>query len=425
MNRSRGLLLALLTSAVLVPADAFAQEPKDDKYTREASKQLGVAMLRQDEAERRQAYQEALTALQEGMVEEADNPKIWFLAGQAYAGLMDFAGADSAFEKAVSMYPEYEAEVEAEREVGWMNGFNAAVAAMDQQNFEEALRLFEGAHEVYPNRPEHLLNMGSIYANQGNNERAIWAFEQAIAAVNGPRFADLDPEGQAQWKGFEEMAQLNISQMRGQAGVEAFEMDDYDQAIQLFEEAAEANPYSRDFLFNIVQARYAKAQMLEEQRDTAAAPGEAPQDADLVQIYTRLQDDVAKVQEYDPNNENLMLILTRAKRRQGELSGSAEQGQQGALQTLEALQAMPVTVTQLLVQPGEGTATIQGSVKNNALEAGASAQLEITLLASDGSEIAKQQTSVTVPAKDEEASFEVTVPEVARQVAGWKYRIVS
>lgn len=425
MNRSRGLLLALLTSAVLVPADAFAQEPKDDKYTREASKQLGVAMLRQDEAERRQAYQAALTSLQEGMVEEADNPKIWFLAGQAYAGLMDFAGADSAFEKAVTLYPEYEAEVEAEREVGWMNGFNAAVAAMDQQNFEEALRLFEGAHAVYPSRPEHLLNMGSIYANQGNDERAVWAFEQAIAAVNGPRFADLDPEGQAQWKAFEEMAQLNISQMRGQAGVEAFEMDDYDQAIQLFEEAAEANPYSRDFLFNIVQARYAKAQMLEEQRDSAAAPGAAPQDTELVQIYTQLQDDVAEVQAYDPNNENLMLILTRARRRQGELSGSAEQGQQGALQTLEALQAMPVTVTQLLIQPGDGTATIQGSVKNNGLEAGASAQLEITLLAADGSEIAKQQTSVTVPAKDEEASFEVTVAEVARQVAGWKYRIVS
>lgn len=423
MIRSRGLLFALLTSAVLVPADAFAQEPKDDKYTREASKQLGVAMLRQDPAERQQAYQAALAALEEGMVREADNPKIWFLAGQAYAGLMDFAGADSSFDKAVAMYPEYEAEVEAEREVGWMNGFNAAVAAMDLQNYDEALRLFEGAHSVYPSRPEHLLNMGSIYANQGNNERAIWAFEQAIAAVNGPRFADLDPEGQAQWKSFEEMSQLNISQLRGQEGVDAFEAENYDQAIGLFEQAAETNPHSRDFLFNIVQARYAKAQALEEQRDTAAAAGSAPQDAELVQIYQRLEQDIARVAEYDPNNENLMLILTRAKRRAGELSGSAQEGQQGALATLEQLQAMPVTVSQLMIQPGEGTATISGSVKNNALESGASVQIEITLLANDGSTIATQQTSVTLAAKDEESTFELTVPEVTRQIAGWKYRV--
>lgn len=425
MNRSRGLLFALLTSALLVPVDAFAQEPKDDDYTREASKQLGVAMLRQDEAERTQAYQAALTILQEGMVEEADNPKIWFLAGQAYAGLMDFAGADSSFDKAVALYPEYEAEVEAEREVGWMNGFNAAVAAMDQQNLDEALRLFEGAHALYPNRPEHLLNMGSIYASQGNTERAIWAFEQAIAAVNGPRFADLDEAGQAQWKQFEEMAQLNVSQMRGQAGVDAFQAENYDEAVQLFVQAAETNPYSRDFLFNIVQAKYAKTQDLEEQRDTTVAAGEAPQDAELVSLYRELQQDIEKVKEYDPNNENLMLIEVRAKRRAGELTGAPEEGQQGALATLQALQAMPVTMSTLMIQPGDSSATVSGSVKNNGLEAGQTVQIEVTLLASDGSEIATEQAAVTVAAKDEETQFDLMVPEVTRQVAGWKYRIVS
>lgn len=425
MNRSRGLLFALLTSALLVPADAFAQEPKDDKYTREASKQLGVAMLRQDEAERTEAYQGALAVLQEGMVEEADNPKIWFLAGQAYAGLLDFVGADSAFDKAVALYPEYEAEVEAEREVGWMNGFNAAVSAMDTQNFDEALRLFEGAHELYPNRPEHLLNMGSIYANQGNTERAIWAFEQAIAAINGPRFEDLDEAGQAQWKQFEEMAQLNVSQMRGQAGVDAFQAESYDEAVQLFVQAAETNPYSRDFLFNIVQAKYAKAQALEEQRDSMAAPGEAPQDAELVALYRELQQDIEKVKEYDPNNENLMLIDVQAKRRAGELSGAPEEGQQGALATLQALQAMPVTMSTLMIQPGEGSATISGAVRNNGLEAGQTVQIEVTLIASDGSEIATEQASVTVAAQDEETQFDLTVPQLTRQVAGWKYRIVS
>jgi tetratricopeptide (TPR) repeat protein len=188
MNRSHGLLFALLFGALVVPADVMGQNPKDDRYTREASKHLGVAMLRQDEAERNAAYQAALMELQEGMVREASNPKIWFLAGQAYAGLLDFAGADSSFDKAVEMYPEYEAEVEAEREVAWVAGFQQGVALMDQQQNQEALRVFEAAHDLYPHRPEALLNMGSLYASAGDTDRAIQAFEDAIKAVNGPAF---------------------------------------------------------------------------------------------------------------------------------------------------------------------------------------------------------------------------------------------
>ncbi len=426
MYRSRGLLPALLAGVLLVPAAAQSQQkPKDDKYTREANKQLGVAMLRQDEAERQAAYQAALVALEEGMVKEADNPQIWFLAGQAYAGLLDFAGADSAFDKAVAMFPDYAADVEVERETGWMNGFNAAVKAMDTQDFATALRIFEGAHALYPQRPEHLLNMGSIYANQGDVDKAIWAFEEAVKAVNGERFAQLEPEGQAQWKSYEELAKLNISQMQGQQGVEAFSANEYDRAAELFTAAATINPYSRDFLFNIVQAHFAKAQALEEARDTTAAPGAAPEDAPLIQIYTQIQPEIAKVLEYDPNNENLYLIMTRAKRRHGELSGDLEAGQQGALQTLETLAAMPATVSDLMVAPDEGTAVVSGSLKTQAAEPGSSIRVEVTLLASDGSVLGTQSTSVTAAAKEESAEFQMTITGVTQQVAGWKYRVTA
>ena len=426
MNRSRALSFALLLGVLFVPAEAHGQQkPKDDKYTKEASKQLGIAMLRQEDAERGQAYQQALTALQEGMTKEADNPKIWFLAGQAYAGVLDFAGADSCFEKAEALYPEYAAEVEAEREVGWMNGFNAAVALMDEQKYPEALKLFEGSHELYPKRPEGLLNMGSIYANQGNTDRAVWAFEEAVKAVNSERFAELEPEAQAQWKGFEDMAKLNISQMLGQQGVEAFQAEDYDKAADLFTRAAQSNPQSRDFLFNVVQAHFAQAQALEEKRDSTAEDGKAPEDADLVKIYQQMQPDIAKVQEFDPNNENLMLILARSKRRAGELSGNGPQGQREALAALEQLQSMTLTVSELMVEPGEGTAKVSGTVKNNGTDAGAQVKLEVTLLASDGTVIGTQEAAVTAPEKDATTTFELTVADVQKQVAGWKYKVVS
>ena len=425
MNCARVLPLALLGVLLVSSQGAAQQEPKDDKYTREATKQLGVAMLREEGPERQQAYQEALAALQEGMTREADNPKIWFLAGQAYAGLLDFPGADSAFDKAVEMYPDYAPEVEAERETGWMNGFNAAVTAMDAENYPEALKLFEGSHELYSKRPEGLLNMGSIYANQGDMERAVWAFEEAIKAVNSDRFAQLEPEAQEQWKGFEEMAKLNISQMQGQQGVEAFQAEEYDRAAELFTQAAAANPHSRDFLYNIVQAHFAKAQDMEAQRDSAAEPGAAPQDQELAQLYQTIQTEVAKVKEFDPNNESLILILANARRRAGELGGNASEGQQAALAALEELQAMPVTVSDLMVEPGEGNAKVSGTVKTNAAEAGATVQVEVTLLGADGSVLGTQQAAVTTPEKEQTTTFEVTLAEVTKQVAGWKYRVGS
>lgn len=425
MNRSHRFMFALLVGALVVPADVMAQNPKDDRYTREASKHLGVAMLRQDEAERNAAFQLALEELQEGMVREADNPKIWFLAGQAYAGLLDFAGADSAFDRAVAMYPEYEAEVEAEREAAWVAGFQHGVALMDQQQNQEALRVFEAAHELYPHRPEALLNMGSLYANSGDTDKAVWAFEEAIKAINGPRFEDLDEEGKAQWKSYEDMSRMNIAQMLGQQGVEAFEIDDYDVAKAKFEQAAESNPYSRDYLFNIVQAQFAKAQALEEQRDSAAAPGSAPQDAELLQLYQQIQPAIARVQEYDPANENLLLILARAKRRHAALSGDEQRGQQEALAVLEQLQAMPATVSDLMIVPGEGSATVEGTLRNNGAEAGSPVRVQVTLLGLDGSELGTQEVTVTAPASEETTQFTATVPGVTQQIAGWKYRVMS
>jgi hypothetical protein len=68
MNRYRGLSLILAAAAVVAagPADLAAQKYEDDRYTKEADQFLALAMTRLDVAERRQMYQQALDALQEG-----------------------------------------------------------------------------------------------------------------------------------------------------------------------------------------------------------------------------------------------------------------------------------------------------------------------------------------------------------------------
>jgi tetratricopeptide (TPR) repeat protein len=430
MTRTRGLILTLLAVLVL-PAGLSAQKPKDDKYTKEASKHIGMAMVKQTPDDQKASYRAALTALEEGFVKEPNNPKIWMLAGTAHIGLLDFKAADEAFKKAVAIYPEYAEEIETERENGWISGFTAGVALMDQQKYTEAVAILEGAHLLYPKRPEGLLNLGSIYAHLDQLDKAQWAFEEAIKAVGSDRFQKLDAEGQAQWKRFEEMSKMNIAQMHGQRGVMAFEDKEFDKAAEWFTKASEVNPHSRDYKYNIVQAHFAKAQDLEDKRDTTLAPGKAPQDAELLKIYPTLEPQIMKVLELDPNSATLYLIMARSHRRIGELSGQPDAGQQKALATLQTYDALPVYINDLQVSTADSSATVKGTITNHKGEAGKAVRIKVTLFAPDGSELATQEGTATLgpastPEKQgEPVPFEVVVPNVKRQVAGWKYQVIA
>lgn len=420
MKGFRGLSLALLLTALLAPAAAEAQQkPKDTKYTKDAGKFLGLAMMRQDGPDKDKLYQDALAAMQEGFEKDVTNPKFWLTAGQVYAGLGQLDKAAEAFDRAVQLYPEYEEEVAGERESAWMVGFTRGVALMDEQKLDEALAVFEAANAIYPHRPEAWLNVGSIYANKGDTEKAIQAFEEASKAAGGPMLEKLEPEAQAQWKSYQEMSAVNIAQMRGAQGVDAFEEEKYKEAEDLFRKAAEVNPHSRDYLFNIVQARYAQATKLEEEleKNNTSVSGE------LTQLYTGMRDDIKKVQAYDPNNETLYMILARAEKRRAELAGDTAAGQQAVLAVLTELEKIGIEVDGLAIQPNEdNTAQISGTIKNRSREAGAPVTIKLTLVDRSGATIGEQTISVTAPEKDQTANFSGTA-QLTGAVAGWKYVI--
>jgi tetratricopeptide (TPR) repeat protein len=424
MKGFRGLSIALVVTALFASAADAQQKPRDTKYTKDAAKFLGLAMMRPDPAERQKMYQDALIALQEGFEKDAQNPKFWFTAGQAYAGLGQTDKAAEAFNKAVELYPEYAEEVEGEKEQAWMAGFERGVQLMDEQKMDSALLIFEAANAMYPHRPEAWLNVGSIYANRGETDRAVQAFEKALEAIRGPMFEKLDSAGQASWKSFEEMSSVNIAQMRGAQGVEKFEAEQFKEAEELFRKAAEMNPHSRDFLFNIVQSKYAQATKLDEQI-TADASAAATVGPELIGIYESVQQDIKKVQEYDPANETLYQIAARSAKRAGELKGDSAAGQQGALALLTELHNLPVDVSDIAIQPGDEntTATINGTIKNRNLAAGAPVKLKFTLLDRQGATIGEQEVTVNAPEKDQTAPFTATTQTTA-QVAGWKYQIV-
>ncbi|MGH7464950.1 MAG: tetratricopeptide repeat protein, partial [Longimicrobiales bacterium] len=242
-----GRINLLLLVLLLVPAVASGQ--KDTRQTREASKFIGLAMTRQEPAERADMYRQAMEHLRQGMTEDAENAKVWLLAGTALAALGEVQEADQAFKRAEQLNPEYAEEIAAERESAWVQAFNEGIQLMDQQQYAEAIRVMESAQTIYALRPEALMNLGALYANAGEPQKAEQALLQAIEATKGPVFAELEPEQQAEWVRFRTLATANIAQIQAQQGIESFQAEQFDSAAVRFLRAAEANSQARDYWF--------------------------------------------------------------------------------------------------------------------------------------------------------------------------------
>jgi tetratricopeptide (TPR) repeat protein len=428
MNRYRGLtlMLAAASIAAAAPAGIAAQKYEDDRYTREAEKFLALAMTRAEEDARRDMYRQALDALGEGFTNAADNGKIWYTAGVCYVGLSRYADAADAFNRAMQTAPADAAEeIEAEREAGWIQAFTEGVALMDMgpASYPQALEIMEAGEALYPKRPEGLLNMGSMYHALGENEKAADAFMRASAAAQGELYELVDSATQEAWDGYVDMATLNIAQLRGSMGVDAFSAGNYDEAAAAFQAAMEVNPHSRDYILNYVQAVYAKAMDLEEavEADSSLLDEYVPQ---MVQMYSTLQREIPKVRVFDPTNQNLMMIQARAVRRENELKGDTTAAQQGALAILEELTAIPIEVVEMSIQPDDGRVIVAGQIRNKSLEPNAPVTVKVTLLGLDGSEIGTVDVTVNVGEAEAAVAFQGAV-QLTAQIAGWKYQVTT
>jgi tetratricopeptide (TPR) repeat protein len=272
------------------------------------------------------------------------------------------------------------------------------------------------------------MNLGALYANQNQLDKAEKAFRDAITATKGPLFEKLDAEGQAAWLRFRDMANLNVAQMAGARGVEHFETKEFDKAATEFLAATQINPHARDYWFNVAQAYWAQSTGIETKLDSMPAAEQATAKQELIRLYEQVVKYAQKTRELDPNSEMLFLIEAQSERRMGEAQSVPErlkQGQDKALALLEAAEALPVVVSDVIVQASDGTATIAGKLRGKKLAAGAPVTLHFTLVGIDGKVLAEHDVAVTVGAADTDAEFQAEVASVPGEVAGWKYVVKS
>ncbi|HSJ24252.1 MAG TPA: tetratricopeptide repeat protein [Longimicrobiales bacterium] len=415
------LALALL---LLLPTLASAQ--RDSRYTREATRHIGIAMTRQDPAQQAESYREALTHLREGMEREADNARVWLLAGTVLAALGEMQEADQAFTRAVQMHPEYAEEIAGERESAWIVAFNEGLELMDEGRLDEAIERMEGAQIIYNQRPEALMNLGALYANSGDMAKAQESFEKAIEATHGSLFEQIDDETREMWLRYREMAAVNVAQMLAARGVDSFNNNDFNEAETHFGRATELNPHSRDFWFNYLQAVWAQVNEREDALEEDANPAAVERARnELPALYDRSLEIVETTRSFDPTNEVLFRVEAQAKRMKGELGGtdaSREQGQNAAYAALERLDALAVTVDNLVVYSDGAGIAIEGLIRNRKATEGTPVQIEFTFLNLEGNEIGRTTVTANAPATDDVAQF-TGRGEADGELAGWRYVI--
>ena len=439
-------VLAAMALATAAPAARAQEEPPRTNEIKEAEKFIASAMTSTDTTEKRTRYERALNPVQQAIAKNPENARVWLTAGEVYSALHDYSHADSAFTKAAQLYPKFAEDVKSDRITAWADAFSAGATLMDAGKYDEALAVFEAAEKMYSERPEAKMNIGAIYANKGDVAKAMKAFSDAVAIVEGPQKDQLKPEEAAQWKRFDVLAHLNMAQMQGQLGITAFGDQKYDDAIAAFKKAHEMNPVARDYSYNLSQSLYAKANALEETRgrlqddrtaaqtkkDVATAKAKADSiaavGAQINAVYGEMEPLIATSREYDPNNEDLFLLLARSDRIRADIASDAATKASLSRKVEDVLKqhdAMSVEVSNISINTNANNeSAVSGKIKNRKLAAGTPVKIHFALLGVDGAPVGEQDVTVNAPAADAVASFEANI-KATGDIAGWKYTIAQ
>jgi tetratricopeptide (TPR) repeat protein len=453
--------------------------------TRDANRNIGLAMLKSDPAEQESLYREALAGALGAIEADPQNPRGWFLAGQVYARLKDYAAADSSYTRAVTLYPNYAGDIDGEREEAWVMAYNDAIAAYQAGDMDGAITGMEDANRIYRKRPEALQVLASFYANRDEVDKAIAAYRGALEILRDPSLLPADEELRKQWAEGEEEATLNTGMLLASTeryaeaeqvyrefitlhpdhlgaqvnlatalaqqgktaeaaevfqklssrtdltdnhylmiGIGMFNADDFEAAANAFRSAATKNPYSRDAHLNLSKALLRISLQLEEERGGKANPAVDPK---LTKVYEEMVSEGEKTLALDPYNREVLGLIMRAQESMRQMAGNAQAVQRYQAQmreTVKRYEEAPIDVENISIQTAEGEVTISGTLLNLKLNQGSSVTLRFSVLTASGTVVGTKDVSVSAGRVETSAPFRVTIP-VSAPMEAWKYERVQ
>ena len=420
--------LSALALLFMLPAAAFAQkEPPHTKETKDAEKFIGLALTRQDPAQKKQFLEQALPSLRTAIQKNPENARVWVLAGSVFSGLGDLAAADSAFDKAVELHPGYGEQVMVERHAAWETAFNTAVGLINAQQVDQGIVALENAERIFQDRPEAKFYLGVFYSQKQQLDKAEKALAESITAVEGPLRAKLQPAALEEWDRLATNAKIKLSNIMAMRGADLYDKQQFDSAATTFARARELSKFSRDHLFNQLQSAYARVLDLDKER---ADKKSAALDNEARTLYTSILALTEALRAYDPRNEDIFFFSSRAHKVLSELApdAAAKARHMEALRTINTdYEKVDFLISDVQISEADTTATVSGNVYVKTMKPGATGSFTFELLGFDGSAIGSAPVNFTVPAgaatskEPVKVPFNVTVPMKA-PLAGWRYK---
>ena len=379
------------------------------------------------------------------------NAGSWYYLGRIFLQKGDVAGADSAFTRAATMAPQCKADIDTYRSIAANALLNPGVEALKAEKTDSAVALFTLASRVYPDGPHAFFYLGSAAYEADSMEKALGYFDKVLATSADPKNAEVRDQAlfnrgvvllQLQ-RGQDAIASLrqfsaahpdDVTAKRAlmnafqQAGMK----DSVDMMAKQLEAAGEQvtktavvedSPFNRAVaLFN--EQKWAEAAALTEQ-----VMASEPNNRDALYMLARSYFELKKGPELvrtaerlvaiDPMNESSLQLLG--------LGFNLTKNSAKAVSTRLRLNALPVGVGSIQMQPAEGGLTLTGSAAgrkamdaNGKAVAAAPVNLTFEFLNRDGAVVASQD--VAIPALADGAKHDFTVTGQGEGIVAWRYK---
>ena len=451
-------ILILAAGAALIPHFVEAQqEPRVSRYTAMSALRIQEARGMEDDSLQLEAFGTALETIYDGIRNEVDNPQAYLHLGIVQTALSNYLAADSAFDQAEAMYPDYVDEDEGTttyRFIAWVQAFNAGSARLEAQDPEGAIEIFKVANTLFDKRPEAYLNIGAQMAGLGDHEGSIEAWRSAIAVIESPDADPGDPQARVAWDTeYWTMAQTNLGRVlqmaqRPEEAVTVYQalLERYpdngearsslavvlaasgqgDDALSIFDEILASEDAAPLDYYNAGVSLYQAERFEQAAVGFTKALERAPMYRDavqnLAQCFNAMEDYEAQVPyserllELDPYNEYGYRMHIRALVQVGRRADG--------IAVLDIMRELPFVTDNFQLQPMNAGASISGTVINKTLEPGTTITLRFTFYDNDGNPLGTEDTEVTISDPEVGHIFQLSF-DAEMQVLGYSYEFVN
>ena len=439
---------------------AQGMRPVNNNQTREAEKSLNLAIASKSPT----FFQAALDSANSAITLNPDNPLGHLIAGQALLGLNRPREAAAALAKAEELRPAYVPELEPIREEAWINQYTLAQPLLDSGDYLEAAEVLEAGNLLYRKRPEIMIVLGQIYAQDNQAEKAVEHLRRADSLITA-RLPELDSTMAASWTDqradipvaiaqayisagrFDEAAgslrdllatdpdnvmyARNLASIYAQGeqpdsaavvydrlfrrtdlspadlydiGIGYYSMDMYPKAVDAFKRVVDIAPKDHDAIE--MWARTIQLGQIE-----ARADGTEPTPAELAELARVAEQWVA----LEPNSQIGMLILAQTFNNANNEARTVE--------IIEKMDVMSVSTSDLQLRRNPaGGATVNGVLENLKADPGTAVTLTFTFYDAAGNAIGTQSTRVNTADAQAKTPFSVQFGS-DRQVDGYGYTL--